>query len=381
MWVQGIFRSVNTIRYEKYIYFKVSCLCLVLLSELAMAQEWVTWAQEKYLTGYFVSDKFNNKTFEPSAVPREFVRKNLSVREEEKIKLMTELFGSTSNNLAILAIDRGQIVLERYKSGLGPQTKFFSYSMSKSLSAYTLGMDFCEKGISDFRQPAQNISSQLNRTAFGKAAIEDLFTMSSGAHNWSLDSRSGTINNEWNDLFESNVKNIPDILSAFDVNLKNPGVFVYKNSDTNSLPFLLGAPEVFLKAFDKHFVQPAGLTEKSHWLRDRKGHVSAAGGYSATLKDWGRIVYHTQRILSGELGECSKKFMNTATSAQIKNAAYGYDYGYQTWIHQRGPVFIWMGVYGQRAFIDKTNQKAIIIFRSSEDDDFTTQVTRTFWAP
>ena len=91
------------------------------------AQEWVTWAQEKYLTGYFISDKFNNKTLESSTAPREFVRKNLSVRETEKIKLMSELFGSTSSNLAILAIDRGQIVLERYKSGLGPQTKFFSY--------------------------------------------------------------------------------------------------------------------------------------------------------------------------------------------------------------------------------------------------------------
>ena len=60
MWVQGIFRSVNTIRYEKYIYFKVSCLCLVLLSELAMAQEWVTWSQQKYQTGYFTVQKFNS---------------------------------------------------------------------------------------------------------------------------------------------------------------------------------------------------------------------------------------------------------------------------------------------------------------------------------
>ena len=50
------------------------------------AQEWVTWAQEKYLTGYFISDKFNNKTLESSTAPREFVRKNLSVRENEKIK-------------------------------------------------------------------------------------------------------------------------------------------------------------------------------------------------------------------------------------------------------------------------------------------------------
>ena len=192
-------------------------LSQIFANNQVFAQEWVTWAQEKYLTGYFVGDKFNNKIFDSSAAPKELARKKLSVREEEKTRLMSELFDSASSNLAILAIDRGQIVFERYKPGIGSQTKFFSYSMSKSLSAYVVGMDFCEKGISDFKQPAQNISSQLNRTAFGKAAIADLLTMSSGAHNWSLDTRSGTINNEWTDIFESKVKNIPDILSSFNV--------------------------------------------------------------------------------------------------------------------------------------------------------------------
>jgi CubicO group peptidase (beta-lactamase class C family) len=80
-------------------------------------------------------------------------------------------------------------------------------------------------------------------------------------------------------------------------------------------------------------------------------------------------------------GECAKNYMNAATSAQVKNAAYGYDYGYQTWVYQRGPVFIWMGVYGQRTFVDKANQKILILFRSSGGDDFVTQVTRTYWAP
>ena len=73
--------------------------------------------------------------------------------------------------------------------------------------------------------------------------------------------------------------------------------------------------------------------------------------------------------------------MNEATSTKVKNAAYGYDYGYQTWIHQRGPVFIWMGAYGQKAFVDKTNEKVLILFRNSEDNEFVAQVTRVYWSP
>ena len=92
------------------IYFKVSCLCLVLLSELAMAQEWVTWSQQKYQTGYFTEQKFNSKTFEPAAIPRDLPRKNLTSKEEEKNRIMSDLFDKASSNLAILAIDRGPIV-------------------------------------------------------------------------------------------------------------------------------------------------------------------------------------------------------------------------------------------------------------------------------
>jgi len=73
--------------------------------------------------------------------------------------------------------------------------------------------------------------------------------------------------------------------------------------------------------------------------------------------------------------------MSAATTAQVKNAAYGYDYGYQTWIHQRGPVFIWMGAYGQRAFVDKVSQKILILLRSSEGNEFISQVSRAYWTP
>lgn len=361
------------------ILLKFIGLCLVVLSNPAFAQEWVTWAQEKYLTGYFTDSKFNSKTFEPSLTPRELSRKNLTAREQEKVRTMTELFDKTSTNLAMLAIDRGEIVLERYKQGLGPATKFFSYSMSKSLTAYTVGLGMCEGGNSDLSQPAQAISPELIGTSFGRASVAELLTMSSGAYNWSLDVKSGTIKDEWNDLFEYNRRTVPDVLRAFDSTPKNAGAFAYKNSDTNALPFLLGMPEDFLIAFNKHFIQPAGLSEKSHWLRDKKGYVSAAAGFSATLHDWGKLVTHSLRLLDGQYGDCAKNYMSAATSAQVKNAAYGYDYGYQTWIHQRGPVFIWMGAYGQRAFVDKENQKILILFRSSEGNDFITQITRTYW--
>lgn len=363
------------------VWFKASCLCLVLVSEVAIGQEWVTWTQEKFQTGYFTEKKFNSKLFDPSSAIRDLLRKNLTPREEEKNQIMSNLFDKTSSNLAILAIDRGQIVLERYKQGLGPQTKFFSWSMSKSLTAYTIGLSLCERRINNLNQPAEEIAPALTGTGFGRANISDILTMTSGAHNSSLDTKSGTIKDEWNDLFEYRRRTVLDILKAFDAKPRNVGTFAYKNSDTNSLPFLFNTSDDFLTAFQKYFIQPAGLAEKSIWLRDKSGYVSAAGGYSATLRDWGRLAIHSLQILDGQDGECPKNFMKEATSAQIKNAAYGYDYGYQTWVHQRGPVYIWLGAYGQRAFLDKTNHKVLILLRSSESDEFVTQVTRTYWAP
>ena len=182
-------------------------------------------------------------------------------------------------------------------------------------------------------------------------------------------------------MFEYKRRTVLDVLGTFEEKPKNSGVFSYKNGDTNSLPLLLGSPEIFFSAFDHYFIQPSGLASKSYWLRDKNGNVSAAAGFSATLKDWGRLALHTLRILKGALGDCHRQFMNEATSTKVKNAAYGYDYGYQTWIHQRGPVFIWMGAYGQKAFVDKTNEKVLILFRNSEDNEFVAQVTRVYWSP
>lgn len=169
------------------IWFKATSLCLIMACQVAIGQEWVTWAQEKFQTGYFTEKKFNSKTFEASSIARDLPRKNLTPREEEKNQLMSELFDKASSNLALLAIDRGQIVLERYKQGVGPQTKFFSWSMSKSLTAYTIGLSLCERRINNLNQPAEEIAPALTGTGFGRANISDILTMTSGAHNWSLE--------------------------------------------------------------------------------------------------------------------------------------------------------------------------------------------------
>jgi len=117
--------------------------------------------------------------------------------------------------------------------------------MSKSLAAYTVGMSFCEKGLTDLHQQAKTISPVLDGTSFGQASIAELLMMSSGAYNWSLDTHSGTIKDEWNNVFEYRAKTIPEILKSFDATPKNSGTFAYKNSDTNALPFYLATQRNF----------------------------------------------------------------------------------------------------------------------------------------
>ena len=166
--------------------------CSLLLSSIAISQEWVTWTQERYLTGYFIGSRFNSKAFEPAVATRGLPNKNLTARDEDKVREIADLFEKTSTNLAILALERGEIVLERYKKGLAPETKFFSYSMSKSLTAYTVGLGLCDMGVTDLRQRAQALAPTLGSTVFGQSAVADLLTMSSGAYHWGLQ-RNGSV--------------------------------------------------------------------------------------------------------------------------------------------------------------------------------------------
>jgi hypothetical protein len=71
-------------------------------------------------------------------------------------------------------LDKEKIILEIYKEGLSEKNKFFSYSMSKSLTSYTVGYALCNGYINNLNDKAKNYSDLLKDNVFGEASIQQL---------------------------------------------------------------------------------------------------------------------------------------------------------------------------------------------------------------
>jgi CubicO group peptidase (beta-lactamase class C family) len=75
-----------------------------------------------------------------------------------------------------------EILYERYSFGVGKRNTPLGYSMSKSLTALTVGRAICDGHIATIDDPIKKYVPSLSETSWGEASIKDVLRMSSGAY-------------------------------------------------------------------------------------------------------------------------------------------------------------------------------------------------------
>lgn len=349
---------------------------LLTLSSLASADS----IQEDYITGTLSSGIFSIQTFKPSENPLPLIPKKIDQTDEQIIKLAEDAFNGSRSNLGILLLDKNQIVYRKFKNGLDENTKFFSYSISKSLTAYTVGVSFCSGNIHSLDDKASDYSPLLSNSIFGKSTIRNLLTMSSGARR--PDEDGGSLKGEWGDLTRG-FKSIDEILLSYGIDEANPRSFVYNNSDTNALMLAVNGKNSFAETFNQKIWLKSRPQNSSTWLTDKKGNIYAAAGFGASILDWGRLALHSIKMRNGFENKCIAEFMKNATKIQTQDQTKKrfYGYGYQTWIHpkQESQIYLWLGAYGQRVIVDPVNEKILVLFRNNDDKATTDQISKLFW--
>ncbi len=317
------------------------------------------------ITGAYTRSPYRNKTFEPAAEPSPLnVKESLSDADKEIAGLADSVFRSSPHNLGMMLIDRNQIIFERYGDGLDQNTKYFSYSMAKSLTAYAVGKALCGGGLASLDDKAVAYAKNLEGTVFGDASVKQLLTMSSGAP--APFEAGGSAQGEWRSVTRQ-TSTIEQVLRSYGKTPVEGRPFEYNNSDTNALMYVLNGAGGFLKIFDEKIWKLAKPKSQGAWLIDRNDDAYAAAGFSATLSDWGRLSTLFLRMRAGKEGACIEKYLKDATSIQKKvvKGYFGDDYGYQTWIYSRQPSsrFAWRGAYGQMIAFDPVKERVLIVFR------------------
>jgi len=334
--------------------------------------------------------RFPNFRLPASDQPNLLVNKALTDSDKDIINQAESMFDRNAS-LSIVMIEKGQLVFEKYKAPASPQSLNFSWSMSKSLTAYTIGAMACDGKIPDLNKSAQTYSPDLKGTVYGEATVKNLLTMSSGVRKatyagnliykqpgtcehgrdcdgWQLQ-RAGIMSGL--DL----IKHDPDRDTAWGKPVPSGSRFAYNGTDTLSLSNIAEHNGGFIDNFNKHIWSQIGSQGPGHWLIDKDRTAVSQAGFSATSKDWGRLAMFSIKQLKSK-DKCISNFMKEATTEQLPNsngeAGKAFKgYGYQTWImpEQWGQKasYWWVGFGGQRVGIDPVTERIIVVTSSRED--------------
>jgi CubicO group peptidase (beta-lactamase class C family) len=316
---------------------------------------------------------YNNVVFTPSKSVLPLPNKDLS-RTDKNIVFKSEQLIDNNKTTALLLVEKGQVVFEKYKTPATQSSPLFSQSMSKSLTAIAFGSVVCSGKIRSIEDRADSYAPELKGTIFGESSIKNLLRMSSGTTEPTLAGSHDP--KEWFKLRDGHTTTVELLHGDVNVQDKPQGTyFRYSSTDTWSIAEVAaGVGMPIAETFDRDVWKKAGTESKGYWLQDKGGHLLAQSGFSATARDWARLAIYTVKSLKGENGKCIKNYMEESTSPQIKNESGRLgkafkNYGYQTWIGSFGGrhSYWWIGYGGQRVGIDPESEKIMVLTSWRED--------------
>lgn len=330
------------------------------------------------------------KEVQPSASPIPLKnRTDLGFFEKAFVSRANAIF-DRNPAVAMILIDKGEIIHERYHPEVNGKTPLLSYSLSKSLTSMVVGKALCEGDLKSLDVKSKEVNPILDGTAYGEASIKQILMMASGsirgsALNGGSPNGSGFGNPNNLAIYSSiinQLRKFKDFQSKLDGTFVKPGEeFSYKNLDTQSLAFLfpVSGERTFLKIFEKDIWQAAGAENKGYWVHDKDGYIHTASGFNGSPRDWARVSLKILQAVSLKQSDCFADFMKEATTTQIKNTGdsmpednwigRGFKgYGYQFWTQNTNDndVIYLNGAYGQRIAISPKKQRIMLVFSYNE---------------
>ncbi len=266
-------------------------------------------------------------------------------------------FLSRAENRGFLVVNNNNILLEHYAPGHTEQTRWVSFSVTKSVTSMLIGAAIKDGLISSVDEPAIHYLPRLRGGGYEKASIKNILQMSSGVA-WNEDyadpgsdvARAGGSNGL---ALVNYLAKLPSVDS--------PGnTFNYNTGETNLAGELLrSAIGNNAATYLQHKIwQPMGMEHDANWLLG-----SVAGGetggccISATLRDYARLG--TFAMNNGELDDGTKVLPDT-WMAESTAPSKGYEgYGYFWWLF--GDYFSALGIFGQQILVDPIAKTIIAV--------------------
>ena len=302
------------------------------------------------------------RTIKASAEPLEF-----NSRPTDWSKLEYEVEGesfSLEDYLArkasrgLMVTQGSDVLLERYAEGNTAETRWITFSVTKSLTSLLIGAAIQDGYIESVEESVADYLPRLKGTSYAEVKIKDVLNMASGVA-WDEDYASPT-----SDVAQAGAYNGPQLIGYLSKlpKVAEPGErFNYNTGETNLAGELLRSAignnaSTYL---ENKIWRPFGMEHDAYWLLSEEGGVETGGCcVNATLRDYARIGRFV--LADGVLRDGTRVVPEGWIAESVAPSEGSADYGYLWWLHD-GDAFSARGIFQQRIFIDPARDLVIAI--------------------
>lgn len=263
----------------------------------------------------------------------------------------------------VMVLQHGRIRLQRYAAGFGPEQRWESFSVAKSVTSTLLGIALQRGDIHGLDDTLGTYIPELRDSAYADVTVQQLLTMTSGVH-WNedyADARSDVAQMYLGTCVDGQA-HIVSYLKKQPRQWPAGTHFNYNTAETDLLGILVQrATHRSLAAYLSDTIwKPYGMASDAYWIKDEcDGSDTGGSGLSATLGDYARLG---QFMLDGGRIDgkpvIAKAWLQGAVRRQASIDEPGHGYGYLWWTDSDGS-YAAIGIFGQMIYVDPSRKLVI----------------------
>ncbi len=299
-------------------------------------------------------------------------------------------FMARRRTAGLLILKHGEIALERYGMGNGPESRWTSFSTAKSITATLVGAALHDGAIGSLDDRCDLYLPRLRGSAYEGVTVRNALRMCSGVA-WSEEDDGQADAGRLDRALASRRPGAVLELACTLPRAQSQGaVFNYSSVESCVLGAVVAAAtgRPLADYCAEAIWGPAGMEADGYWLLEADGGQELAGfGVSARLRDFGRFgqlvledgeAFSGRRVLPPGWRDLAGQPDSAATAFGRLMPGSPAGYGYHWWAVPPLPggvnngAFSANGVFGQFIFVNPTEQVVIAIqsaWRQPHDSD------------
>jgi CubicO group peptidase (beta-lactamase class C family) len=291
----------------------------------------------------------------------------------------------------LLILKAGEVALERYGMGNGPESRWTSMSTAKSMTATLVGAALHDGSVGSLDDRCEHYLPQLRGSAYEGVTLRNLLRMCSGVA-WREDNDAdgrSEVRRLGRAMWSRRSGAVLDLLCTLPRAQPQGAVFNYSTGESCLLGAVVAAAtgRPLADYFAATIWGPGGMEADAHWQLEADGGLELGGlGVSARLRDVGRFgqlvlddgeAYGGRRVLPPGWRDLAGRPDCVATTYGRLTPGDPGGYGYHWWATPPAPgvhegVFAAIGAYGQYVYVNPPEQVVVAIqsaWRQPKDAD------------